>query len=140
VALLELRKNGFALLAFMFVAVAGIAGGAASSIMWYSHRQADAIARALTNGEPSRAPEIIRLYGCGGCHTISGIPGADGLVGAPLTDLKRRVYVGGVVFNSPENLVRWIVRPQAFSEHSAMPATGISEEEARDVAAYLYAQ
>jgi mono/diheme cytochrome c family protein len=118
---------------------AAIAAGAAGGT-WYSQHQSAAIARALTDGEPSRAPEIIRRYGCSGCHTISGIAGADGLVGTPLSNIKRRVYVGGVAFNSPQNLVRWIVSPQTFSEHSAMPATGISEAEARDVAAYLYAQ
>jgi cytochrome c1 len=57
-----------------------------------------------------------------------------------LVDIKRRVYVGGVVPNSPENLVRWIVAPQIFSPRSAMPATGISEAEARDVATYLYSR
>jgi mono/diheme cytochrome c family protein len=112
----------------------------AGGTRWYSQHQSEAVARALTAGEPSRAPDIIRRYGCSGCHTIPGIPGADGLVGASLSDIKRRVYVGGVAFNSPENLVRWIVSPQTFSEHSAMPATGISEAEARDVAAYLYAR
>jgi cytochrome c len=44
------------------------------------------------------------------------------------------------VLNSPDNLTRWMVSPQTFSPRSAMPATGISEAEARDVAAYLYAQ
>jgi mono/diheme cytochrome c family protein len=36
--------------------------------------------------------------------------------------------------------VRWIVSPQTFSPRSAMPATGISEAEARDVAAWLYSR
>lgn len=117
---------------------AAIASGTAAAT-WYWQDQSEAIARALSAGEPSRAPDLIRRYGCSGCHTIPGIPGADGQVGASLSDIKRRVYVGGVAFNSPENLVRWIVSPQTFSEHSAMPATGISEAEARDVAAYLYA-
>ena len=51
-----------------------------------------------------------------------------------------RVYIGGVATNSPDHLIQWIVDPQQFSPRSAMPATGISEAEARDVAAYLYAQ
>ena len=52
----------------------------------------------------------------------------------------QRVYVGGVVANSPDNLVRWIVSPQTFSPRTAMPATGITEAEGRDVAAYLYSR
>ena len=82
----------------------------------------------------------MRRYGCAGCHTIPGIPGGDGQVGGSLAGLSHRVYIAGVVTNSPDNLVGWIVAPQAFSPRTAMPATGISEAEARDVAAYLYAQ
>jgi cytochrome c len=81
----------------------------------------------------------MRRYGCTGCHTIPGIAGADGQVGGSLAEIRERVYIGGVANNSADNLVRWIVSPQSFSPHSAMPATGISEAEARDVAAYLYA-
>jgi cytochrome c1 len=82
----------------------------------------------------------MRRYGCAGCHVIPGVYGSDGQVGGPLSDIRKRVYVGGVVTNSPGNLVRWIVDPQQFSPRTAMPATGISEQEARDVAAYLYAR
>ena len=137
--MLTVRRNRLALSGIVLFAVL-VAAGTAGGSKWYYQNQSEAIARALTGGEPARAPDIIRRYGCSGCHTIPGIPGADGLVGASLSDIKHRVYVGGVAFNSPENLIRWIVSPQAFSEHSAMPATGISEVEARDVAAYLYAQ
>jgi hypothetical protein len=49
-----------------------------------------------------------------------------------------RLYVGGVLANTPENLVAWIVDPPAHDLLTAMPVTGIGEAEARDVAAYLY--
>lgn len=116
------------------IAAAFTAGGYAMS-----RTKTLSVARAMTGGDPARAPELIRRYGCAGCHTISGIPGGDGQVGGPLQGLRKRVYVGGVVPNTPDNLVRWIVLPQQFSPRSAMPATGITEGEARDVAAYLYA-
>ena len=113
-----------------------VAGGLAQSY----RKQTENTARAMTAGDPARAPALIRRYGCAGCHTISGIPGGDGQVGSSLADLRQRVYIAGVVTNSPDNLIGWIVTPQAFSPRTAMPATGISEAEARDVAAYLYAQ
>jgi cytochrome c2 len=113
---------------------------AAAGATWMSKQQTGRIARAISGGDPDHAPELIRRYGCSGCHTIPGIPGADGQVGPPLSDLIHRVYVGGVAINSPDKLAQWIVSPQQFSPHSAMPATGISEAEARDVAAYLYSQ
>ncbi|MBV9786106.1 MAG: cytochrome C, partial [Acidisphaera sp.] len=65
--------------------------------------------------------------------------GADGQVAPPLAGLRKRVYIGGVMRNTPENLIAWIVDPRSISPHSAMPVTGISRREARDVATYLYA-
>src|SRR5437868_15050713 len=120
-------------LALTCAAAAGLAG-----LNWSSQRQIERVARAITGGDPARAPAIMRRYGCGGCHTIPGFPAGDGQVGGPLSDISHRVYIAGVATNSPDNLVRWIVSPQTFSPLSAMPATGISENEARDVAAYLY--
>jgi cytochrome c2 len=122
------------------VTLACIIGAVAAAASWSSQRQAERIARAITRGDPARAPELMRRYGCGGCHTIPGIPGADGQVGPQLSGFIHRVYIGGVAANSTDHLVQWIVAPQQLSPHSAMPATGISEAEARDVAAYLYAE
>src|SRR5689334_2700348 len=119
----------------VLVAIAAATAGGAS---WMSERQTMRIARAISGGDPSRAPELFRRYGCGGCHTIPGIPGADGQVGPPLSDLIHRVYIGGIAENAPDQLTQWIVSPQKFSPRSAMPATGISEAEARDIVAYLY--
>lgn len=114
----------------------------AAGLSWYGIDQSAqnrAVARALTHGIPDHAPTLFTRYGCAGCHTIPGAPGADGQVGPDLSGLKNRVYIGGVLRNTPDDLVHWIVNPQRFSPHSAMPVTGISETEAKDVAAYLYA-
>lgn len=124
----------------VLAAVSAIAAATTAGAVWMSKQQTGRIARAVSGGEPGRAPELIRRYGCGGCHTIPGIPGADGQVGPPLSDIIHRVYIGGVASNSPDQLVQWLVAPQEMSPHSAMPATGITEEEAKDVAAYLYSQ
>lgn len=110
-----------------------------TNIVRDNHTKA-ATAIALTGGDPAEAPAIFRRYGCAGCHTIPGIPGADGKVGAALTGLSERVYIAGVLENRSDNLVAWIVSPQTFSPQTAMPKTGISEKEARDLAAYLYSR
>jgi len=60
------------------------------------------------------------------------------LVGPPLTGIAERAYVGGVVTNTPENLVRWIQNPPAIDPMTAMPNVGVTADEARDIAAYLY--
>ena len=120
--------------------IVAIAFGWAIVKSWQAQMETVAVARALTGGDPERAPELVARYGCGGCHTISGLPGATGKAAPPLTDLRARVYIGGVVPNNAENLVGWIVDPRKFSPRTAMPAAGIGEQEARDIAAYLYAQ
>jgi cytochrome c len=126
-------------LALFAVALIG-ASTAVALVAWETQDQSRNVAITVAGGDPARAPDIIRRYGCAGCHTIPGIPGGDGKVGGPLAGIRSRVYVGGVVTNTADNLVAWIVTPQTFSPRSAMPATGISEAEARDVATYLYSR
>jgi cytochrome c len=103
-------------------------------------RQQRETARLMTQGDASKAPQTLRRFGCSGCHEIPGISGADGKVGGSLSDLRKRVYIGGVLNNTSDNLIQWIVSPPKFSPRTAMPVTGISEAEARDVAAYLYSR
>lgn len=91
-------------------------------------------------GDPARGHEAIRQYGCPTCHRIPGVTGAATDVGPSLEGIGRRSYLGGVVLNTFENLQRWIREPQAFAPRSAMPDMGVSEVDARDIAAYLYAE
>ena len=97
----------------------------------------EAIAR-MVGGNPDRGPTLIRSYGCGTCHTIAGVPGANGLVGPPLAGIAQRSYIAGVLPNAPENMVRWIENPKAVDSLTAMPVLGVSPADARDIAAYLY--
>jgi len=120
------------------VAVVAIAAAVAYGITARSEQRQVEIAEAVTGGTAARAPEIMRRYGCGSCHTIPGVPGANGKVATSLENLRQRVFIAGVLRNSPDNLVSWIVSPQSFIPNNAMPATGITDAEARDVAAYLY--
>ena len=107
---------------------------------WSEASELDAAARAMTGGDPLQAATLMTRYGCAGCHTIPGLPGADGQVGGPLTQMRKRVFIAGVMPNTASNLIEWIVQPQAHDPRSAMPATGISTAEARDVAAWLYSR
>jgi cytochrome c2 len=92
----------------------------------------------VAGGDPERGKQTIRQSGCPGCHTISGIPEAKGLVGPSLEHLAERVYIAGVLPNTPDNLVAWIRNPPGIDPLTAMPASGLGEAEARDAAAYLY--
>ena len=88
-------------------------------------------------GSPAHGAELIAEKGCGACHMIPGITGANGLVGPPLTLMGRRIFVAGLLRNTPQNLAAWVLEPQRFVPGNAMPSTGLSESEALDVAAYL---
>ena len=92
----------------------------------------------LTGGMPERGREAFRRYGCGACHTVSEVPGANGLVGPPLDGVGARAYVAGVLTNTPTNLVRWIRTPREVDSLTAMPDVGVTAEDAWDIAAFLY--
>ena len=94
--------------------------------------------RVTTGGDRRRAPALMREYGCVTCHTIPGVQGANGLVGPSLSGFASRSYIGGVLPNTPPNLIRWIQDPQKVDSLTAMPSTGVTEADARDIAAYLY--
>jgi cytochrome c1 len=93
---------------------------------------------AVTGGDARRGRMAIEQRNCGACHTVPGIRTARGLVAPPLDWFARRTFIAGEVPNTPANLVRWIQSPQSIEPRTAMPALGLSEQEARDVAAYLY--
>jgi cytochrome c len=93
---------------------------------------------ALPNGDPHLGKEVIRAYGCGACHVIPGIREARGLVGPPLYFFGQRTMIAGELPNTPDNLVRWVRNPRAIEPGTAMPDLGLSEDQAENVAAYLY--
>lgn len=92
----------------------------------------------VAGGDARRGAAVIEQYGCGSCHTIPGVRNANGLVGPPLLWWSRRTFIAGEIPNTPENLVRWIRAPQSVEVATAMPALGLSDQQARDAAAYLY--
>jgi cytochrome c1 len=92
----------------------------------------------MTGGNPHTGQVLARGKGCGGCHEIPGVKGAHGNVGPPLTKFASRMYVGGVLLNTPEHLHQWLLDPPSIDPKSAMPNVGLKDQEARDLAAYLY--
>lgn len=99
------------------------------------------LTRAYTvavDGNPVRGKQLIQSFGCGSCHTIPGIRTARGVVGPPLMFFSRRTMIAGELPNSPQNLVRWIENPAAVEPKTAMPDLGLTDEQAHDIAAYLY--
>lgn len=92
----------------------------------------------VEGGDPEQGADLIEAYDCGSCHTIPGIDGADGRVGPPLNFWSERSYIAGNLPNDPESLITWIMDPQSVEEGTAMPDLGVTESQARNIAAYLY--
>ncbi len=100
--------------------------------------QARKAATQLTGGDPDRGKVTMSEIGCASCHTIPGVPGATGLVGPPLERMGSRAYIGGVLKNTPDNMIRWLEDPPGVDPLTAMPNLHLSESQARDLASYLY--
>jgi len=92
---------------------------------------------ALPGADAGRGRARIAKYGCVSCHAIPGVRGPGARVGPPLRHLASRAYLAGVLPNTPANLVRWLRDPPAIAPRTAMPDMGLSEADARDIAAYL---
>jgi cytochrome c len=92
----------------------------------------------VIDGDSSRGKRALYSHGCGSCHTIPGVSGANGQVGPSLAGVGQRMYLAGSVPHTPDNLVLWIMNPQQFNPQTLMPDLSITEEIARDMAAYLY--
>jgi cytochrome c oxidase subunit 2 len=73
---------------------------------------------------------------CVGCHAIRGV--SAGLIGPDLTHMgSRKTLAAGILPNTLENMTAWIRDPAAIKPGVKMPSLGLSEGEARAVAAYL---
>ncbi len=94
--------------------------------------------RKVAGGDPEQGLRLIEQYQCGACHAIPGAAGAQGTSGPSLDHFGRSSYIAGRIPNLPEALVPWLVDPPAMKPGTLMPAMGVSESEARHMAAYLY--
>jgi putative membrane protein len=125
------RRSGAAL-------AAAIAILSAAALAGCRDEQETHDAERLTGGRVARAPNLIDHYGCGSCHSIPGVPGATGTVGPPMDHIASRSYIAGRLPNEPTAMITWLRSPQHFEPKTAMPNMGLSESDARDIAAYLY--
>jgi mono/diheme cytochrome c family protein len=94
---------------------------------------------ADARGQPDvdRGKRAARLHACLSCHAIPGLVGAHAPVGPPLDGIGSRTIIAGRLPNTPENMARWLRSPRQVNPDSAMPDLGVSERDARDIAAYL---
>lgn len=92
----------------------------------------------VQGGNPELGRDAIRDFGCISCHSIPGVVGANAHVGPPLDNWADRQYIAGRVPNDPETLVLFLLDPKYVDPETAMPVAGLTEEDARNIASYLY--
>lgn len=97
----------------------------------------DERARAEPAGDSAQGKLALAQYACDTCHVIPGIFGPAARVGPPLTAVGSRVYIAGLLANTPDNMREWIRHPRQVKPGDAMPDMGVSENDARDMVAYL---
>lgn len=95
----------------------------------------------VVGGDAARGQEAVVRYGCTSCHAIPGVRSLDHDRIAPdLTGFDQRYYIAGQIPNRPQELITWLQNPTAITPGTLMPDMGVTEQDARDIAAYLYEQ
>ena len=99
---------------------------------------APAAATPAPIGDAERGRALAAQYGCNVCHVVPGVEGPQGSLGPTLAGVASRPTLSfGTVQNTPENLVRYIQNPAAMNPQSSMPPIGLTDVDAKDIAAYL---
>jgi cytochrome c oxidase subunit 2 len=92
---------------------------------------------AVTLTDAQAGQHVFEHQACVNCHTVRGTM-ANGRYGPDLTHLMSRDTIGsGILPNTQENLLRWINDPNDFKPGCLMPAMHLSEEQNRQITAYL---
>jgi cytochrome c len=125
---LPFRPVGSAVAGLLLVVLAGCS--------WFRDFDFERGAR-MTGGNPAVGLAKIKHYDCHGCHSIPGVAG-ESITAPALVHWSRRQTIAGKYPNTAENLTRWIQHPQQLKPGTSMPDMGTSEQDSRDIAAYLY--
>lgn len=92
----------------------------------------------VSGGNAAQGKKLLVQYQCGSCHVIPGIAGARGTAGPSLDKFGRRSYINGGFPNHPDVLIAWIIDPPAMKKDTLMPNVGVTGNDARQIAAYLF--
>ena len=87
-------------------------------------------------GNAAAAKAHMEKYACQACHVIPGM-GEGGALGPDLTGFAVRTTLNGRVQKNPQAVAAYLLNPTAVDAQTSMPAVGLSEEEAKDIAAFL---
>ena len=96
-------------------------------------------------GNPVHGKDVVQEKGCFACHAFTGA--ARGTGTAALPDIPGAKLARGILQAPdlrfarerlrPDVIVRWIQDPASVKKDAVMPTLGLTEQEARDAAAYI---
>jgi cytochrome c oxidase subunit 2 len=93
-------------------------------------------APAEPTGLAAEGKAIFARSACVGCHTIDGV--STGVLAPNLTHFgARTMLAAGMWPNTPDNVAAWVKAPQRLKPGVKMPDLGLTDEQAKAVAAYL---
>lgn len=91
-------------------------------------------------GSPEKGRQLFLTKPCVQCHTVAGLTQAPVLVGPPLNNMALRPTIAGeTIPNNPGNMAKWLMDPPSMKPGTPMPVLGLTEQEAQDLTAFLYA-
>jgi cytochrome c len=94
--------------------------------------------KQVAGGDARVGKKLVEQYQCGVCHKIPEARGAGGEAGPDLEGFGKLSYIANGIPNQPDRLTAWLMNPPALKPGTAMPAMGVTEQEARHMAAFLY--
>lgn len=92
----------------------------------------------MPQASAARGKEAIERTGCAACHRIPGLRWPQGAVGPSLEGFAQQGLIAGRLPNRPDILAAFVRDAPATLPGTTMPAMPLNQQEARDVAAYLY--
>jgi cytochrome c2 len=95
-------------------------------------------AKSQASANVQRGRALVSWYGCETCHSVPAPSPVRGNVGPPLAGIAKRAYLAGRLPNTPDNMLRWIQDPRQTDPQTLMPELGVTEQDGRDIVAFLY--
>jgi mono/diheme cytochrome c family protein len=97
----------------------------------------------LSGASKEKGRKLVEERACGTCHELGGAPLPVKPAAADPRDVDRTISLAPDLRHArdkwrPDALVKWLVDPKSLKSDAIMPAPGLSEAEARDVALYLF--
>lgn len=94
--------------------------------------------RPVAQGDPARGLATIERVGCAACHAVPGVRWPQGRTGGALAGIGARPLIAGRLPNQPDVMAAFVRDAPSLLPDVAMPPMPLTDDQARDVAAYLY--